>query len=287
MTASRLLLKHAEFLHLVRNHGGRGSLMQFRYVNDKFAEIVFANAAKKNCITGTMMYQLAEIVDQLESDLLSSHKPLCLLIRGEGNDTFSSGADLSLVSDLINSPERGAMMYHFMSDALNRIRNSAAISACAINGLALGGGSELTTIGDFRLMTNDPKHYISFFHAKIGAMPGWGGIHRLVSIVGRKNAIKLCGGSSKVFAEEAMKIGLVDKIVDIRSDDDWQIVAQEYFQPYLDQKYHKSVLAMKEVIAAADVGDEEYAKIAELNGFKKRWYVDDHAKFMNDRLLKQ
>jgi enoyl-CoA hydratase/carnithine racemase len=273
-----LVARHEEFLRLVQSHG-KGSI-SVNYVHDKFAELVFVNKDKKNCITGAMMYQLAQAVDQLLVEVKNNHRPLCLLIRGEGTDTFSSGADLQLVHDLINSPVKGEMMSRFMTEALNSLRNSSIISACAVNGLALGGGSELTTVGDFRIFSNNPDHYISFFHAKIGAMPGWGGINRLVSIVGRRNAIKMCGESRKVYAKEGLEMGLVDTIIPIRSESDWSIAGQDFFAPYLDQKYHKSILAMKEIIAAADTFPAIEALQIEQENFKHRWYADDHAKVM-------
>lgn len=274
-----LMYKHEDFLQLVKDHGkGR---IHLRYVNDKFAELVFQNKEKKNCITGSMMFQFAEVVDQLMLDVETKQKPVCLMIRGEGAESFSSGADLQLVKDHINSPIRGEMMSRYMVDALESLRNSGIISVCAVNGLALGGGSELTTVGDFRIISDNPNHYISFFHAKIGAMPGWGGLNRLVSIVGRKNAIKMCGASAQVFAEEGLQMGLIDKIVSIKTEDDWAPVAQDFFSAYLEQKYHKSVMAMKHTIAAVDTLSQAEAHQRELSNFKKRWYADDHARFMS------
>jgi enoyl-CoA hydratase/carnithine racemase len=206
--------------------------------------------------------------------------PLCFIFRGEGLEMFSSGADLGLVHNIINTPERGVMMCQFMTELLDRIRNSGMISVCCINGLAIGGGSELTTCTDFRLMSDTPDHYIHFFHPKIGAIPGWGGIHRLVSIIGRQQSIRLTCATPKLYFDEARDIGFVDKVLSIKSCEDWKYATYDFVLPYLEQKYHKSLLAIKHSIAVADHSSQEIARENEIKNFQTRWYAEDHTEAM-------
>ena len=65
-------------------------------------------------------------------------------------------------------------MCDFMSDALNKIRGCSAVSVCVINGPAVGGGSEIVSCTDFRIMSDADTAFIKSVHAKIGALPGWG-----------------------------------------------------------------------------------------------------------------
>ena len=78
----------------------------------------------------------------------------------------------------------------------------------------MGGGAELSTCTDFRIMMNSPSAYIKFVHARIGAAPGWGGTKRLVSIVGRTSALDLLASSRALSAEEALKLKFADLLID-------------------------------------------------------------------------
>ena len=113
------------------------------------------------------MFQLADIVDNyITHTSLIPNDLVCLVIKGSGSDAFCSGASFSLVKNVVNDSNKGKLMAEFMTDCLNRIRQSGLISLCYINGPALGGGAELTTVTDFRLISSDAR--IQFVHAKLG-----------------------------------------------------------------------------------------------------------------------
>ncbi len=268
-SSSLLTSKHARFLDLVKEQGESGSIL-LRDVDTGIKEIVISNSSKKNSITGSMMNSLAKIVDKLENEVDDT---VLLLLRSEG-DTFCSGADLNLVRNIVNDSEKGTLMSKFMTDTLNRIRNLPLISICLINGHVIGGGAELSTVGDYRIMYNDA--YISFVQAKLGASTGWGGSSRLTKIVGRKEALKLLATSTKLMSTDATRIGLVDHLCSSRdllvSD------ALQHFQPYL-VNFPKSVRALKTVVAAAD-SSLHYDGISEIETkqFSLRWGSDDNKK---------
>ena len=268
-TSSLLTSKHSRFLDLVKGQGESGHIL-LRDVDTGIKEIVISNSSKKNSITGSMMNSLANIVDKLENE---ADDTVLLLLRGEG-DTFCSGADLNLVRNIVNDSEKGNLMSKFMTDTLNRIRNLPLISICLINGHAIGGGAELSTVGDYRVMCNDA--YISFVQAKLGASTGWGGGFRLTKIVGRKEALKLLATSTKLMSADASRIGLVDHLCSSRdllvSD------ALQHFQPYL-VNFPKSVCALKTVVTAAD-SSLHYDGICDIETeqFRLRWGSDDNKK---------
>uniref|UniRef100_A0A131Z2J3 Ethylmalonyl-CoA/methylmalonyl-CoA decarboxylase n=1 Tax=Rhipicephalus appendiculatus TaxID=34631 RepID=A0A131Z2J3_RHIAP len=74
-----------------------------------------------------------------------------------------------------------------------------------------GGGAELTTACDFRVMV--PGSEIQFVQVRMGLVPGWGGTTRLVRLLGAHEALELLASSRKVGAEEAHEIGLVDYVL--------------------------------------------------------------------------
>lgn len=272
---------HSEFLNMVRNHGDGEIILQRRRMKTfqkyKILEMTIHNPSKHNCISGNMMNDLAKAVEYIEKvSRLDESDFCCLVIRGAGRDTFSAGADLRLVKDVLNTPAKGAQMASFMTDALNRIRNCGLISVCCLNGSALGGGAELATVGDFRIMSDDEDRYVKFLHAKLGASPGFGGAGRLTSIVGRKHAIRLLCSTPQLYAKEALQIGFCDRIVKIENDEDWLAKADEFLQPYIDQPYPMSVKTIKSAIAGYDANSPKEAIENEIRLFKSRWLNEDH-----------
>jgi ethylmalonyl-CoA/methylmalonyl-CoA decarboxylase len=295
-TLRSLVDSHKEFLDLVSNHGS-GEIKMINHGN--IIEILINNPAKRNSITGKMMNQLASITDSiLQGSLSKENRNLVgIVLHGAGQEAFCAGADLSLVKDIVNTPEIGGMMSSFMTDTLNRIRQSNLVSVCCINGPALGGGAEISTTCDFRIMPMDEKVYIQFVHARIGASPGWGGARRLTNIVGRKHAIRICAGSARVQAGEAVRAGLVDDTVAAYGTEEAVMTAEtpvtsseEYYlragmallQPFTAQKFAGSVRAIKQSIAAVEDLDTADAKAVEKAMFQDRWGGSDNKSAMPD-----
>ena len=187
---------------------------------------------------------------------------------------------------MINTPDRGALMCDFMTDALNRLRQSDKISLAYIHGPALGGGAEVATSCDFRLMSVAATSAIGFVHARVGASPGWGGANRLAAIVGRSQAIRLLGTSLLSTPERCMAIGLADalSLADHESDDvggkrPWQPM----LEPYLKQKYPNSIKTMKGLIAGLMDHDDVAARSLERSAFMSRWGSDDNLAAFKDK----
>uniref|UniRef100_G3NRX6 Ethylmalonyl-CoA decarboxylase n=1 Tax=Gasterosteus aculeatus TaxID=69293 RepID=G3NRX6_GASAC len=162
--------------------------------------------SRMNAFSGSMMVELEERVSQLES--WTDGKGV--IVRG-ADGTFCSGSDLTAVR-AISNPQDGMKMCMFMQNALTRLLRLPLISVALVEGRALGGGAELTTACDFRLMASGSV--IQFVHKHMGLVPGWGGAARLTRIVGSRNALKLLGGALKVDPELGLQIGLADGVVE-------------------------------------------------------------------------
>jgi enoyl-CoA hydratase/3-hydroxyacyl-CoA dehydrogenase len=81
----------------------------------------------------------------------------------------------------------------------------------AINGYALGGGLELALACDFRIASEHAE--LGSPEINLGIIPGWGGTQKLVRIIGLRNAKRLVMLGERLKAEEALQLGLVDKVV--------------------------------------------------------------------------
>ncbi|XP_067366040.1 ethylmalonyl-CoA decarboxylase isoform X2 [Channa argus] len=170
------------------------------------AVLTINNPSRMNAFSGSMMVELEERVSQLES--WTDGKGL--IVCGAAG-TFCSGSDLNAVKAICN-PQDGMKMCMFMQDALTRLLRLPLVSVALVEGRALGGGAELTTACDFRLMASDSV--IQFVHKHMGLVPGWGGAARLVHIVGSQNALKLLGGALKVDNQFGLQIGLADGVLE-------------------------------------------------------------------------
>ncbi|NXH28368.1 ECHD1 decarboxylase, partial [Myiagra hebetior] len=169
------------------------------------AILTLNNPKLMNAFTGTMMVELEERVTELEN----WEHGKGLIVHGAGN-TFCSGSDLNAVKEISNSQASDGMnMCMFMQNTLTRLMRLPLISVALVQGKAFGGGAELTTACDFRLMT--PGSEIRFVHKHMGLVPGWGGAARLVRIVGSGAALQLLGAAAGLGPESALRLRLCEE----------------------------------------------------------------------------
>ena len=172
----------------------------------RIAWLTLHNQERRNALTGPMMVQLAGAVSELEH----WKEGAAVILTGDGG-TFCAGLDLSCVrSGVIASPEDGMLMSQYMTETLYRLRQLPLLSVAAVDGYGIGGGAELSTATDWRVMSQGAT--LRFVHAKMGATTGWGGGARLVSLVGRSTALRLLAHGTALDAAAAAAIGLCDGI---------------------------------------------------------------------------
>jgi ethylmalonyl-CoA/methylmalonyl-CoA decarboxylase len=225
------------------------------------ATLVLDNPESRNALTGAMIEQLSEHLDVLQD----WDEGLGLILRGQGSLAFCAGADLSYVRSHRHDPETGERMCRHMQELTQRLRALPLVSVAAIEGGAWGGGAELTTCTDFRVIAADAR--VHFVHARLGLSPGWGGGTRLVGLVGRRRALHLLAGSQPANAQQALAWGLVDEVC---SPGSAERSARRLLQPYLELK-PDSVRAAKILIGAADELPVREALLRERRLFTELW----------------
>ena len=132
-----------------------------------------------------------------------------LIITGEGDKAFVAGADIAQMSEMSASDFKDYVDY--AHKIYNFIENSPYPSIAAVNGYALGGGCELALTCDIRIASEKAK--LGFPEVKLGIFPGWGGSQRITRIMGNAKAKELIYTGEMISAEEALRMGLVERVV--------------------------------------------------------------------------
>jgi enoyl-CoA hydratase/carnithine racemase len=166
-----------------------------------------------NAIAEDLMSELAAAFDGLGKD----PEVRVIVLASEYEKYFSVGADLSSMMGIDReAPDAAGQIAVFMQRMNDHF---AAIERCpkpviaAINGHALGGGSELTLCCDFRIMVEDGRSRIGQTESSLGIIPGAGGTQRLPRLIGVARAKRYIIESTRLSASEAEAAGWVDRAV--------------------------------------------------------------------------
>jgi enoyl-CoA hydratase len=166
-----------------------------------------------NGIAEDLMSELAEAFTELGED----PGVRAIVLMSEYEKYFSVGADLTMLAGIDREAPDAADQVAGLMKRMNS--HFSAIEMCpkpvvaAINGHALGGGSELTLCCDFRIMVEDGRSRIGQTESSLGIIPGAGGTQRLPRLIGKARATRYLIESARLSASEAEAVGWVDKAV--------------------------------------------------------------------------
>ncbi|HZA07702.1 MAG TPA: enoyl-CoA hydratase-related protein [Nitrososphaeraceae archaeon] len=167
-----------------------------------------------NAVNTDVIAELSRTIDIVGAD----DGTKAIIITGVGERSFCAGADIAY---MVNIDPIKAERYASSAQAvLNKIERLEKPVIAAVNGFALGGGCELALACDIRIASGNAK--IGQPEVTIGIPPGWGGTQRLSRIVGPAKAKELIFTGKMITAEEAAQIGLVNKVVNLESEDQSQ-----------------------------------------------------------------
>jgi 3-hydroxypropionyl-coenzyme A dehydratase len=179
---------------------------------DDIAIITINRPEVLNAINVDVITDLSSAIDTVSAD--DSIK--VVIITGKGERSFCAGADIRYVVNINPiEAEKYASSVHTM---LNKIENLEKPVIAAINGYALGGGCEIALACDIRIASANAK--IGQTEVKIGIPPGWGGSQRMLRILGPAKAKELIFTGEMITADDALKIGLVNKVVSLDTKSD-------------------------------------------------------------------
>jgi enoyl-CoA hydratase/carnithine racemase len=188
---------------------------------------------------------------QVSAELLSvaleagSREDIAALVIWGGPKIFAAGADIKEMVDF--GPAEIRPVVSALGDALVVLEELPKVVIAAIEGYALGGGCELALACDLRVAS--PQAQLGQSEIKLGIIPGAGGTQRLPRVVGRSRARELIFSGRIVAAEEALGIGLVDRL----EPDPYAAAVEQAAR--LTRGPTRALAAAKEALNAADLGD--------------------------------
>ena len=182
----------------------------------KFKSLIFNEEAGVGIITINRPQQLNALNLEVFSELNKVIKHIdedknikVAIITGSGDKAFAAGSDVKEMKDMssLEIREHGFLA----GKAINRIENSDKPVIAAVNGFALGGGCELSMACDLRIASDQAK--FGQPEINLGVIPGSGGTQRLPRLIGICRAKELLFTGKMIDADEACRIGLVNKVV--------------------------------------------------------------------------
>src|SRR5256714_14650666 len=171
---------------------------------EEFALITLNRPEALNALSFSLIRDLARVLDQVaQSDARG------LLITGAGTKAFCAGADIKeLQGRSLLEQKRGTELGQ---STFAKIERLPMPSIAIINGYAFGGGLELALACTFRLATRNAK--MGLPEIKLGLIPGYGGTQRLPRALGEARALEMILSGRTMEAEEAHRVGLVQRLV--------------------------------------------------------------------------
>lgn len=160
-----------------------------------------------NVISKQVFQSLLEIFTQLEDD----DEVVAVLITGAGDMAFAAGADIKEFPQMMGNPKMKETVRESHA-ILTKIDQFPKPTIAVLNGMTLGGGCELALACDLRVAEANVQ--IGLPEVKLGLFPGAGGTQRLSRLVGNAKAKEIIFTGDPLTAQEAEKIGLVNKVVE-------------------------------------------------------------------------
>src|ERR1700738_2699193 len=171
--------------------------------NDRGIAVITVNNPPVNALSPGVPEGISAALDQIAQD--ASVKAVVLIGAGR---TFVAGADIKEFGKITSGKSRGAGLLPL----LLKIEDSAKPVIVAIHGTAFGGGMELAMAGHYRVGVATAQ--FGQPEVKLGLIPGAAGTQRLPRLAGVSKAVEMCVSGNPVNADEALKLGIVDRIIE-------------------------------------------------------------------------
>jgi enoyl-CoA hydratase len=169
------------------------------------ATITFNRPKALNALNGQLLDELSAALDQIEAD----EDIRVLILTGAGEKSFVAGADITELATF--NTLQGKMFSRKGQLIISRLQDLAIPVIAAVNGFALGGGSEMSLACDFIYASENAMFGLP--EITLGIIPGFGGTQRLPRLIGSNRAKEMIFTGKLIPAAEAEKIGMVNRVL--------------------------------------------------------------------------
>jgi len=160
---------------------------------------------KLNALNAQAKQELVQVFEQIKHD----PEIHVVILTGAGEKSFVAGTDIGELTEL--NADTGKLFAMGGQEVFDRIENLGKPVIAAVNGYALGGGCELALACHIRIAAEHAK--FGQPEVNLGIIPGYGGTQRLARLIGKGRAMELILTGDQIDAQEALRIGLVNKVV--------------------------------------------------------------------------
>jgi len=228
-----------------------------------------------NALNKETIIELTKVVGELDND----KNIKCAILTGEGDKAFIAGADIKQMSNM--TPLEAKEFSELGHSMLKKIEDSRVPFIAAINGYALGGGCETLMACDICIAAKSAK--LGQPEINLGVHPGFGGTQRLPRLVGRMKAKELLFTGRNIDADEALKSGLVNMVV----EDEQLMETAEKIAGKIASKSSVQIQFIKELVnRCADI-DLNSANSMEISYFASGFSTKDQKEGMKAFLEKR
>jgi enoyl-CoA hydratase len=212
------------------------------FERDGAVAIVTINRPKVlNALNAQTLDELYRVIVELKQD----ERARVVILTGAGDKSFVAGADINELA--VQTPTSGREHALAGQHVLDAIENMGKPVIAAINGYALGGGCELAMACTLRIAADIAK--LGQPEITLGLLPGYAGTQRLPRLVGTGKALEMILTGALVGAEEAQRIGLVNRVVPAA-------LLMVEARKLADQLATSAPIAMRYIISAVNKGVE-------------------------------
>jgi enoyl-CoA hydratase len=173
-------------------------------VADGIATININNPKSLNALDPATIEEFGACIEEVAKDKAVK----ALIVTGAGPKSFVAGADISKM--VLMSAEEGARFAALADGFFSKLEALPIVTIAAVNGYALGGGCELAMACDIRIASENA--IFGQPEVGLGIIPGFGGTQRLARLIGKGRAKELILTTDRIDANEAYRIGLVNKV---------------------------------------------------------------------------
>ena len=178
-------------------------------VEEGIATITFNRPKALNALNSALLEELSQALDDMAAD----EEIRVLILTGAGDKAFVAGAD---ITELANCNALQAKQFARQGQlVINKIAALPIPAIAAVNGYALGGGTEMALVCDFIYASDNANFGLP--EINLGIMPGFGGTQRLARLIGPNQAKEMIYTGKMISADEAKDVGLVNKVCPVEN----------------------------------------------------------------------